>query len=117
MWAAVRVLGKQWSFQARLVEGHKLVVAGPYSRVRHPIYTAMLGMLLATGIAFSQWPALVVALVLFAIGTLIRVRSEEALLRQEFGDDFEAYVRHVPALFPRLRKRVGVEAASHGGRG
>src|SRR5713226_4233181 len=46
--AAVRTLGKQWSYEARLVEGHRLIVGGPYSHMRHPIYTAMLGLLVAT---------------------------------------------------------------------
>src|SRR5881392_3789015 len=39
--AAVRQLGKEWSLTARLVEGHRLVTAGPYALVRHPIYTGM----------------------------------------------------------------------------
>jgi protein-S-isoprenylcysteine O-methyltransferase Ste14 len=101
--AAVRTLGKQWSYQARLVEGHKLIVSGPYRFVRHPIYTAMLGKLLATGLAVSHWAALAAGVLIFVLGTAIRVRSEEKLLREAFGDDFEAYVRHVPAILPRLR--------------
>src|SRR5689334_12323530 len=40
--SAIRELGKQWSLEARLVEGHDLVTTGPYNLVRHPIYTAML---------------------------------------------------------------------------
>src|SRR6476646_2336430 len=52
---AVRELGKQWSLEARLVEGHDLVTTGPYNLVRHPIYTAMLGKLIATGIVLSIW--------------------------------------------------------------
>jgi protein-S-isoprenylcysteine O-methyltransferase Ste14 len=100
--AAVRTLGKQWSYQARLVEGHKLIVSGPYQLVRHPIYTGMFGKLLATALAISHWVALVPALLIFAIGTAIRIRSEEKLLREAFGDDFAAYARHVPAVLPRL---------------
>ncbi|MBI3662352.1 MAG: isoprenylcysteine carboxylmethyltransferase family protein [Acidobacteria bacterium] len=99
---AVRTLGKQWSFQARLVEGHKLIVSGPYQRMRHPIYTGMFGILLATGLSVSRWYALAVAVLLFALGTAIRVRSEEKLLRETFGDDFEAYARYIPAVLPRL---------------
>ncbi|HKM90666.1 MAG TPA: isoprenylcysteine carboxylmethyltransferase family protein [Candidatus Acidoferrales bacterium] len=101
--AARRVLGKQWSYEARLVEGHQLVVAGPYSHVRHPIYTAMLGMLLATGLAFSVWWGLLAALVIHAAGTAIRIHAEERLLREVFGDDFEAYRRYVPAVIPRWK--------------
>ena len=55
--SAIRELGKQWSLQARLIEGHKLVTTGVYQIVRHPIYTAMLGMLIATGMVFSHWIA------------------------------------------------------------
>lgn len=62
----------------------------------------MLGMLVATGLALSRPVGLVVALVLFGVGTFVRVRSEEKLLREAFGAQFEAYARRVPAVFPRL---------------
>ena len=98
--SAVRVLGKEWSVTARLVEGHKLATRGPYRFMRHPIYTGMLGMLLATGLAISNWFSLLAAIVIFLIGTIIRVRSEERLLREEFGSQFEDYARRVAALLP-----------------
>ncbi|HMD31591.1 MAG TPA: isoprenylcysteine carboxylmethyltransferase family protein [Candidatus Acidoferrales bacterium] len=100
---AIRVLGKQWSVQARLIEGHRLVVEGPYSHVRHPIYTGMLGMLVATGISFSVWWALPAGVAVYAAGTAIRVRAEERLLREAFGEDFEAYREYVPAVIPRWK--------------
>jgi protein-S-isoprenylcysteine O-methyltransferase Ste14 len=100
--AAVRTLGKQWAVTARLVEDHKLITAGPYAHVRDPIYTGMLGMLVATGLATEHWPGLLVAVVLFLLGLVIRVRSEERLLRAEFGEEFEAYARRVPAVLPGI---------------
>jgi protein-S-isoprenylcysteine O-methyltransferase Ste14 len=100
--AAVKTLGKEWSLTARVVTGHRLATQGPYNFVRHPIYTAMLGMLLANGIAFSYWPALLVAIAVYLGGTLIRIRSEERLLRETFGAEFEAYSQRVPALLPGL---------------
>jgi protein-S-isoprenylcysteine O-methyltransferase Ste14 len=109
---AVRTLGKQWSLTARVLEGHKLITQGPYSVVRNPIYTGMLGMLLATGLAISHWMGLVMALIVFAIGTAIRVRSEEKLLREAFGEEFEAYARKVPAVVPFLFLRTAL--ARHG---
>ena len=102
VWAAVRHLGKQWAVAARLVENHKLITTGPYSYVRNPIYTGMLGMLIATGLAMEHWIALIVAVVLFAIGLVIRVRSEEKLLRAAFGEEFEEYARRVPAVLPGI---------------
>lgn len=99
---AVQTLGKQWSIAARVVEGHKLITNGPYHIVRNPIYTGMLGMLLATGLAISHWIVLPVATIIFIIGTMIRVRSEETLLRETFGAEFDDYARTVPAVIPFL---------------
>lgn len=100
--AAVSTLGKQWSFAARVVEGHRLVTEGPYRIVRNPIYTGMLGMLVATGLATSHWIGLLLGLIVFLIGTLIRVHSEEKLLREEFGPEFEAYAARVHAIIPGI---------------
>jgi protein-S-isoprenylcysteine O-methyltransferase Ste14 len=100
-WAA-RCLGKQWSLQARLVEGHDLIEDGPYRFVRNPIYTGMFGMLVATGLVMMRWERLAVAAVLFAVGTYIRIRMEEKLLRGAFGVRFEEYARRVWALIPGI---------------
>jgi protein-S-isoprenylcysteine O-methyltransferase Ste14 len=99
---AVKTLGKEWSLTARLVEGHKLATSGPYAYVRHPIYSGMLGMLVATGLAVSHWAALPAGLIVFFVGTIIRVRSEERLLREAFGEEFKNYAQRVPAIVPGL---------------
>jgi protein-S-isoprenylcysteine O-methyltransferase Ste14 len=99
IWAA-RCLGKQWSLGASLVESHQLIQDGPYRFVRNPIYTGMLGMLVATGLVITNWSALLVAVILFALGTWFRVRAEERLLRDAFPEKFEEYARRVPALIP-----------------
>jgi len=100
---ALRELGKQWSLEARLVEGHDLVTSGPYSLVRHPIYTAMLGKLIATGIVLSYWPVVVLAVVIFLVGTFIRTRFEERLLSDAFGETFADWKSRVPGLIPFLK--------------
>lgn len=98
--AAIKELGKQWSLAARLVEDHKLVTTGVYQIVRHPIYTAMLGMLVATGLVFSNWIALAVSVIVFIVGTKIRTNLEEGLLREAFGQEFEDWKAKVPGLIP-----------------
>ena len=102
MKSAVRTLGKQWAVAARLVEGHKLITEGPYAYVRNPIYTGMFGMLLATGLAMEHWIATIAAVVIFAAGLVIRVRTEEKLLRAAFGQEFEDYAQRVPAVIPGI---------------
>lgn len=98
--SSVRALGKQWAMRARLVEGHQLITVGPYAHIRNPIYTGMLGMLIATGLATEHWLALLIALPIFVAGMVIRIRTEENLLREEFGQEFDNYARRVPAVLP-----------------
>ncbi len=101
--AAHRELGKQWSVSVRVLSGHELVTTGPYSIVRNPIYTGLLGMMLATGFAVSHWLAIVIAIPVYLIGADIRIHREEVLLHKVFGAEFERYVKKVPSVIPFLR--------------
>lgn len=103
VWAATRHLGKQWRYQAALRDDHELIRTGPYAWIRHPIYTSMLGMVLATGFCWTWWPMFVAAVVVFVVGTEIRIRSEDALLAERFGETFAEYQKRVPAFLPFLR--------------
>ncbi|HET6463941.1 MAG TPA: isoprenylcysteine carboxylmethyltransferase family protein [Candidatus Krumholzibacteria bacterium] len=98
--AAVRTLGKQWALAARVVEGHNLITAGPYRLVRHPIYSGMFMMLVATGLVVGRWEGLLPGMTIFLAGTLWRVRIEEKLLIETFGSAYEEYKRKVPAFIP-----------------
>lgn len=99
-YASMRALGKQWSLIARVVSGHELIQSGPFAVVRNPIYLAMFGLLLQAGIVVSIWQAMLPAILIFVIGTWIRIREEEKVLRKEFGAKFEDYARRVPAFIP-----------------
>jgi len=101
--SAIRELGKQWSLEARLVEGHKLVTTGPYNLVRHPIYAAMLGKLIATGIVISHWLVVLIAIVVFLVGTFVRTKFEERLLGDAFGEEFAKWKARVPGLIPFVK--------------
>ncbi|KAI0365388.1 ICMT-domain-containing protein [Pilatotrama ljubarskyi] len=123
--AAVRkacyiTLGRHFTFQLALLKEHKLVTAGPYSIVRHPSYTGMIasiGGMLVAQLAPGGWiresgiletkrgRAVVCAWVLWLswvlVGMLRRVAKEDAVLRQEFGEQWEEWARKVRyALLP-----------------
>lgn len=100
--AAVQALGRQFAVAARVISGHELITSGPFRIVRHPIYTGVLGMLIATAMSFSTWPGLVLSVALYLAGTTMRIRKEERLLRETFGTEFQAYAEEVPALVPGL---------------
>jgi protein-S-isoprenylcysteine O-methyltransferase Ste14 len=78
-----------------------LVVDGPYSRVRNPMITAVLALLLGEAALFGS-PALLVWCALFlGINWVYFVLHEEPGLERRFGDDYRAYRRNVPRWIPR----------------
>jgi protein-S-isoprenylcysteine O-methyltransferase Ste14 len=99
-WTSSRALAGQLRIDAALGADHRLVRSGPYAVVRNPIYTSMLLVLFAIGLIIAGWKLFVVALLLFVIGTEIRVRIEEKLLASHFGEEFQAYKRSIPAYLP-----------------
>ena len=98
--AAARAMGANWSIVARMREGHELVTGGVFAHLRHPIYTAMGAFLIAMAIAFGHEFGLILPLPLFALGTFIRIREEEKLLRGEFGAAYEDYAARVKRFLP-----------------
>jgi protein-S-isoprenylcysteine O-methyltransferase Ste14 len=102
-WTAVRHLGRQFRVTAGLYEDHELVTTGPYAIVRHPIYTSLLAILASTLFLLTPWQWAVVSLVLFIVGTEIRVYTEDRLLASRFGERFFEYCKRVPAYLPFVR--------------
>ena len=102
--SALKHLGRQWRVQAVVTDDHELIASGPFQLVRHPVYLGFAGMLLAT-ILMRGWPlACVLAMAAFVAGTEIRVRAEERLLAETFGERFDSYrARTRWAYLPGLR--------------
>ncbi len=94
-----RTLGGDWSQDVELKQGHTLVERGPYSLVRHPIYTAHLLLGLGTAIGSGRVVAFA-ALALFVVGFWTKLKQEEGLLLLAFPGDYPAYRTRVKALIP-----------------
>jgi len=75
-----------------LVRGNRKLTVTP------PGAYAFGGLLILT-----SWLLLIAAILIFLVGTEIRVRIEDGLLALQFGEDFTAYKRKVPAYIPWLR--------------
>lgn len=88
------------SFGAELYQDQKLITAGPYQYIRHPMYLG--GLLAAAGalLLFRTWAMLVYSISTLAV--ILRARREEELLAEEFGSQWQAYVDRVPGWLPKL---------------
>jgi protein-S-isoprenylcysteine O-methyltransferase Ste14 len=97
-WARAH-LGRNWSGEVMVKEGHSLVTSGPYRWVRHPIYSGMTLALIGTALA-SGAPYGFLGLGLILFGFLVRVHQEESLMRETFPADYDSYRRHTARLIP-----------------
>jgi protein-S-isoprenylcysteine O-methyltransferase Ste14 len=95
-------MGKNWSIVARTRDDHQLVETGPFAYIRHPIYVALFLFMIAFAIAHGHWLALVPGVPIYILGTVMRIRYEETLLRAQFGAAYDDYTRRVKRFLPGL---------------
>lgn len=100
IWAR-RYLGANWSGVPSLKKGHELVTTGPYSAVRHPIYTGiMLGMIGSTLVLGTVMSGAVVVLAVLVVA--VRIKQEEGLMVSRFGEAYEVYRKKTRYIVPWL---------------
>jgi protein-S-isoprenylcysteine O-methyltransferase Ste14 len=99
-WSGV-ALGRQYSADVTIQEGHHLISSGVYRVIRHPRYLGII--VLSTGISFllRSWIGLL-ATVFFVALLLFRIRDEETTMQKEFGMEWEAYCKCSWRLIPYL---------------
>ena len=101
IWARL-YLGKNWSGLVQVKHDHELIRTGPYSFVRHPIYSGILLALLGTAVCRRNlWGFLGVALIW--LGLWVKSRLEERFMVETFGAQYENYRRTTGAILPHLR--------------
>jgi protein-S-isoprenylcysteine O-methyltransferase Ste14 len=97
----VFVLGDRFSGLVAIQPGHTLVTSGIYGVIRNPSYLGMLSNSLGWGLAFrSGVGVLISALIIPPL--VARIRSEERLLRAQFGAEYDAYCARTSRLIPGL---------------
>jgi protein-S-isoprenylcysteine O-methyltransferase Ste14 len=91
-----------------LEKSREVTMSGPYRYTRHPLYLG--SSIMAAGVAAasrSPWVALIVA-VHMVVTVTAAVRTEEAFLRERFGDAYDAYARR---RAPAMTRRFSLERA------
>ncbi|KAL1944036.1 hypothetical protein VTO73DRAFT_3854 [Trametes versicolor] len=110
-----RTLGRFFVWQLSLQDGHKLVTTGPYAIVRHPSYISWIVLQVGNIIMLSSagsycveagvWQSVwgkkcaVVMIGYFTPAAMIllnRMAKEDAVLREEFGSEWEAWSKQTP---------------------
>lgn len=103
IWVGVH-LGRQVSGSLEIKEGHALITSGPYKYIRHPMY--LVYILFNFGLFLICLNLVLLGIILLGLITVVsRMRVEEEMMIEQFGDEYQEYMKHTGRLFPRLRRK------------
>jgi protein-S-isoprenylcysteine O-methyltransferase Ste14 len=100
LWGRIE-LGRNWSLNPSIQEDHELIERGPYVYVRHPMYSGLVLMLLGAVLWQGSWLG-GAFFIICLVGTWLKLRQEERLLTEHFGESYLKYKARVKALIPFL---------------
>jgi len=93
-------LGTNWSITLEVREQHRLITRGVYRRIRHPMYLALVLYSVGQALVIPNWVAGPANLIVFAILLALRVRAEERMMGEAFGDEYAVYSARTKRLVP-----------------
>lgn len=98
--AVHRQLGRNWSITLEIREDHALVTEGLFRHIRHPMYSSFWLWAVAQALLLPNWIAGLAGLI--SIGALYygRVSREEAMMRETFGPQYDAYMGRTKRIIP-----------------
>jgi protein-S-isoprenylcysteine O-methyltransferase Ste14 len=100
MWP-VFVLGRRFSGLVAIQRDHQLVTTGIYRYVRNPSYLGLLVSSVGLALVFRAAAGVLITALLL-IPLLARIRSEERLLTEHFGDEYKSYRARTWRLLPGI---------------
>ncbi len=83
----------------------QFVIAGPYTRLRNPLFVGLILALLGVALAMESGALSLAAAVVAMVTHVWVVRVEEPRLRDRFGEAYREYLARVPRWIPRMRRR------------
>ena len=101
-WRAHADLGLNWSPTLEIREKHELITGGIYAHIRHPMYASQWLWVLAQPLLLQNWIAGFINLLVFVPFYFLRVREEERLMLEQFGEQYRSYMQRVGAVLPRF---------------
>lgn len=95
-------LGKNWSTTIEVKKDHELIVGGPYKYIRHPMYASVYLIYVGFLILTANWLVGALLLAPFTLLYVSRVRSEEQMMLEKFGEKYQEYMKKSGRLFPKF---------------
>jgi protein-S-isoprenylcysteine O-methyltransferase len=99
---AIQHLGRFFTVDVTIQQGHRLVQDGPYRFVRHPSYSGAILALTGVGCLTFNWLGFLLILICTFVAYAFRIPVEERALREEFGAEYEKYAARTRRLLPGI---------------
>ncbi len=99
---AVFTLGHLFTMHISIRKDHSIIRKGPYRLVRHPSYLGAFILYISTAAFLHAWFSVVAAMVILPFAFLRRIHYEEELLKEELGEEYEAYRSEVKKILPGI---------------
>jgi len=96
----VATLGRFFRRTITVQEGQTIVRQGPYRLIRHPAYLGTIVAVSGLGLALGGWLGALAAAAITLAGHVPRIRAEEAMLTDAFGETYREYARATARLVP-----------------
>jgi protein-S-isoprenylcysteine O-methyltransferase Ste14 len=97
---SMRVLGEYYTRTLRVTEKQAIVIQGPYRVIRHPGYLGTICVWIGFALAVGNWAATMVMAILLIGVYGYRIRSEEVMLVDKFGHEYQEYRKQTWRLIP-----------------
>ena len=111
---AMRTLAKYFLTDLRTLQNHRLIKHGIYKHIRHPAYLGTVLFSIGISLIFSSLYGFLLMLVLFP-SYLYRIRIEESVLLEEFGEEYREYMKKTKKIIPFIywmRAKSGLRFAT-----
>jgi protein-S-isoprenylcysteine O-methyltransferase Ste14 len=95
-------LSANWSPTLEIYKGHDLVTNGIYGVIRHPMYASQWLFSMAQALLLHNWIAGLAGLVLFVPFYFGRVKAEEQMMIETFGEKYRKYMEKTGGVLPRF---------------
>lgn len=97
---AAITLGRFYTRTLRKTDNHIIISNGIYKHIRHPGYLGTILLYIGAGISVYNIISLLIIIVFVLTGYIYRIKIEEEMLVDIFGDKYKVYANKTKRLLP-----------------
>ena len=101
-WMSIIQLSKEFTVNVAIIKNHKLKTDGMYRNLRHPSYLGLLLIGFGLSISMNSIISVVVITIPFLLALSYRIKTEESILTEQFGETYLDYMKKTYRIIPKI---------------